>query len=59
MKMDAKKSLKKNVINVILSLAVTVIGYCAFRYTGAPAENWFYPIIFLLVLILLKLPNKK
>lgn len=58
--MDAKKKLlKKNIVNVILSLLVTAIGYYAFKYTNAPAENLFYPIIFFLVLIYLEILDKK
>lgn len=54
-----KISLKKNIVNVVLGLAVIAIGYYAFKYTNAPAENLLYPIIFFLVLIYLEILDKK
>ena len=59
LKMKQKISLKQNLVNVALSLAVVVIGYLAFKFFNAPTENWFYPIIFFLVLIYLELLNKQ
>ena len=59
MKANTKKSLKNEIIDMMLGLFVTAISYFVIRLTGAPVENLVYAVIFLLVLILLKLPNRK
>ena len=58
-KMNKKTKLSREyILNVVLSLGVVVLAYFTFKFTNAPIENLFLPIIFLLTLIYLELPKQ-
>ncbi|MBU2562399.1 MAG: hypothetical protein KKF68_01940 [Nanoarchaeota archaeon] len=54
-----KKEWKGEVIDVLLAFGVALIAYFSFNYFQPSIEEMLIPIIFLLVLILLKFSNKK
>ena len=59
MKTETKKWLKNDIIDVLLALVITIIAYLLFIYVSNSIAGMLTPIIFLLVLIYLKLHNKK
>ena len=54
-----KQGLRESAIHALLSLGVVVIAYFTFSYFNPSIKEMLLPIIFLLVFILLELPNKK
>ena len=54
-----RKEWKDDLLDVVVSLGVVILAYFAFNYFNPPIQSLLLPIIFLLVLILLKLPDKK
>jgi len=59
MEMIKKQGLKESAINALISLGVVIIAYLVFNHFNPSIEEMLLPIIFLLVFILLELPNKK
>ena len=58
-KMTKNKEIKKNAINVALSLAVTLVAYFSFNYFNPSFQNLFLLAVFFLVLIYLEVLDKK
>jgi len=56
---ELKKCWKTEVINIFLAFAVSVLAYFSFNYLNASIQEMFIPVIFLLVLILLRFSDKK
>ena len=54
-----KQEWKGEVVDILLAFGTALIAYFSFTYFIPSIEEMLIPIIFLLVLILLKLPNKK
>jgi len=54
-----KKCWKIEVLEIVLALAVSLIAYFNFTHFNPGIEEMFSVIIFILVLIILKIPNKK
>ncbi len=54
-----KEQWKEEVVDILLAFGVVLIVYFTFNYFKPSIEEMLLPIIFILVLILLKLPNKK
>ncbi len=59
MKIETKKWLKNDIIDVLLALVVTIMAYLLFTYVSKSVESMLIPVIFILVLILLKVSGKK
>jgi len=56
---ELKKSWKEEIVDILLAFGVSLIVYLSFNYFNPSIQEMLIPLIFLLVLILLKLPNKK
>lgn len=54
-----KQGLKESAINALISLGVVIIAYLTFNHFNPSIEEMLLPIIFLLVFIILELPNKQ
>ncbi len=54
-----KKEWKSDVLDILIALGASLIALFAFNYFNPSIENMLAAIVFILALILLKLPNKK
>jgi hypothetical protein len=59
MKQKTEQRIKGSLINILISFGVMTLTYIVFNYFNPSIEQMFLPIIFLLVFILLELPNKQ
>ena len=58
-KKKVDKWFKKDVVNVLLALGASLIAYFSFNYFNPSTGDMLSAVIFILILILLKLTDKK
>ena len=59
MKTKNKKWLKSTGVNVLMSLAISILAYLSYISFKPSIEEMFVPVIFILTLILLEVMDKK